>query len=112
MMSERTNKARHITRGDVFDDLGFSGPEAASLKVKAKILSALLECIRRRHYTQAQLVLILDDYQPNVSNLLNGKISKMSIEKLLHYGQRLNLVAEISLKPKPRQVRLRKTRVA
>ncbi|HKE32518.1 MAG TPA: helix-turn-helix transcriptional regulator [Candidatus Angelobacter sp.] len=111
-MSGQATKARHITKGSVFDDLGFAGPEAASLKVKAKILSALLEHIRRRRYTQAQLVQLLDDYQPNVSNLLNGKISKMSIEKLLYYGQRLNLDAEISLKSKPRPVRPRKTRVA
>jgi predicted XRE-type DNA-binding protein len=75
-------------------------------------LSALLPHIRRRRYTQSQLVQVLDDYQPNVSNLLNGKISKMSIEKLLYYGQRLNLDADITMRAKPRSSRLRKRRVA
>lgn len=105
-------RPRHVTNGDVFDDLGFSGAEAASLKVKSRILSALLECIRKRRYTQAQLVQIFDDYQPNISNLLNGKISRMSIEKLLHYGERLNLHAEITMKARPRSSRARKIRVA
>jgi|SRR5215469_5449324 len=109
-MSEIQNKPHHVTKRDVFDDLGFSGAEAASLRVKSRILSALLECIRKRRYTQAQLVQILDDYQPNISNLLNGKISKMSIEKLLHYGERLNLHAEITMKP--RSTRSGKSRVA
>lgn len=111
-MSELTKKASYITKGDVFDDLGFSSADAASLKIKAKILSALLAHIRRRRYTQSQLVQILGDYQPNVSNLLNGKISKMSIEKLLYYGQQLNLDADITMKAKPRSNRLRKSRVA
>jgi len=111
-MTDKTNKPRHITRGDVFDDLGFFPAEAATLKIKAKILSALLERIRQRRLTQSQLVEILDDYQPNISNLLNGKISRMSIEKLLYYGQRLNLNAEIRLRPRSRQARARKARVA
>ena len=111
-MPERVNKACHITRGDIFDDLGFSPAEASALKVKARILSALLDRIREQRYTQAQLVRILHDYQPNVSNLLNGKISKMSIEKLLSYAQRLSLETEVTVKPRSRSVRPKKTRVA
>ena len=61
------------------------------LKSKAKILSMLQARIHQKHYTQAQLAKILGDYQPNISNLLNGKISRISIEKLLHYATRLNI---------------------
>jgi predicted XRE-type DNA-binding protein len=111
-MSDPANRPRHITKGNAFEDLGFSGPEAAALKVKAKILSALLERIRQHRYTQARLAQILDDYQPNISNLLNGKISKMSIEKLLCYAQRLNLETEITVKPRARSTRSRRSRVA
>lgn len=111
-MTEKIYKASHITRGDVFDDLGFSPAEASALKVKARILSALLERIREKHHTQAQLARILDDYQPNISNLLNGKISKMSIEKLLSYAQKLNLETEITIKPRSRAVRTKRIRVA
>jgi predicted XRE-type DNA-binding protein len=111
-MSGTPAKPRHVTHGDVFDDLGFSKEEAAALKVKARILSGLLQYIRQRRYTQKQLAELLDDYQPNISNLLNGKISKMSIEKLLSYGQRLNLETEVTLKPVARVARLKKARVA
>lgn len=111
-MPERVNKARHITRGDIFDDLGFSPAEASALKVKARILSALLDHIREQRYTQSQLARMLHDYQPNISNLMNGKISKMSIEKLLAYAQRLNLETEITVKARSRSVRPKRTRVA
>lgn len=85
------NKPSHITTGDVFDDLGFSRSEASALKVKATLLDAILREIERRGYSQRQLVDILDEYQPSVSNLLRGKIAKMSLEKLLTYSDRLNI---------------------
>ena len=97
-----------MTKGDIFEDLNFSPAEAASLKIKARILSALLKQVRQHGYTQAQLAEVLADYQPNISNLLNGKISKVSIEKLLTYAHRLKLDAEISVKFKPRSLRAKK----
>jgi predicted XRE-type DNA-binding protein len=64
-----------------------------------EILSATLEHIRRQGYTQAQLVGLLDEYQPSVSNLLNDKIAQVSIEKLLRYADRLGLKASIAVRP-------------
>jgi predicted XRE-type DNA-binding protein len=97
-MKSTTNRPTHITKGNVFDDLGFSREDAAALKIKAKILSAILKHVKARKYTQARLVEILDEYQPVVSNLLNGKISQLSIEKLLKYAYRLRLDADIVMK--------------
>jgi len=111
-MPKKSNQANHITDGDIFDDLGFSHEESVALKIKARILSTVLERIRQQRYTQAQLTAILHDYQPNVSNLLRGKISTMSIEKLLAYAHRLNLDAEITMKVKPRSTRQKKISVA
>ena len=68
------SKPTKITKGDVLDDLGFSLSEASALKVKATIVEAILAEIDRRGLTQRQLADILEEYQPNVSNLLNGRI--------------------------------------
>ena len=84
----------HVTKGDVFDDLGFSKSESSVLKLKAELLDAILSEVRRRGYSQRDLVDILDEHQPNVSSLLHGKISKVSIERLLTYADRLNLRTE------------------
>lgn len=99
MKTTMRNKPAHIVKGDIFDALGFSASEASALKVKAEILSSILEHIRAQGYTQSQLVHILDEYQPSVSNLLKGRISHVSIEKLLCYADRLRLRTEISLRP-------------
>lgn len=99
MRSTAENRPTHIVRGNVLDALGFAASEASALKVKAEILSAILEYVRARGYTQAQLVEILDEYQPSVSNLLRGRIAQISIEKLLRYADRLHLETSIAVRP-------------
>ena len=93
------SRSNHITTGDVLDDLGFSRSEASALKIKASIVEAILAEIDRRGLTQRQLVDVLDEYQPNVSNLLHGRISKVSIEKLLGYADRLKMQSSVELRP-------------
>jgi len=92
------NKPGHITKGDVFDDLGLSPSEASALKVKATLLDAILREIEKRGYTQSQLVEILDEYQPSVSNLTRGKIAKVSVEKLLAYSDRLKMKTTLTVR--------------
>ncbi|MGB7553652.1 MAG: XRE family transcriptional regulator [Candidatus Korobacteraceae bacterium] len=89
------NEPTHTTRENVFLDLGFSPKKALALKFKAKILTAILDEVKRKKYRQAQLVKLLDEHQPVVSNLLHGKITQMSIEKLLIYAYRLGLSLDV-----------------
>ena len=96
-MKNRANKPAHITSGDVLDDLGLSRSEASAMKVKATLLDAILREIKNRGYSQNQLVDILDEYQPSVSNLLRGKIAKVSLEKLLVYSDRLKMKATLTV---------------
>ena len=91
MKSATDNRATHVVTGNVLDALGFAPSEASALKVKAEILAAILEHVRAKGYTQAELAQVLDEYQPPVSNLLRGRIASVSIEKLLRYADRLGL---------------------
>ena len=112
MKSVAGNKPAHVVKGNIFDALGFSASEASALKVKAEILSAILEHVRTEGYTQAQLVELLDEYQPSVSNLLKGRISQVSIEKLLRYADRLHLETSIAVRPMAAAPRRSKPRAA
>lgn len=103
-MTKKISAVTHVTRGDVLDDLGFSRSEATALKFKADLLDALRAEINRRNYTQRQLVNILDEHQPAVSNLLRGRITQMSIEKLLRYTDRLGMRARLKVLPALRAV--------
>jgi predicted XRE-type DNA-binding protein len=97
-VKSEASRPRHITRGDVFDDLGFSHSEASALKVKATLLDAILREIEKQGYSQRQLVHVLDEYQPSVSNLLRGKIAKVSLEKLLSYSDRLRMKTVVTVR--------------
>ena len=99
MKDAAENRPTHVVRGNVFDALGFSASEASALKIKAELLSAILEHVKVKGYTQAQLAEVLDEYQPSVSNLLRGRISQVSIEKLLRYADRLRLQTSIAVRP-------------
>jgi len=113
MKKAGANKPSYVVKGNVFDALGFSASEASALKIKAELLSAILEHVKARNYTQAQLVSILDEYQPSVSNLLRGRISQVGIEKLLRYADRLRLETSIAVRPmEAYRVSKRKTPVA
>jgi predicted XRE-type DNA-binding protein len=85
-------KSTHITRGNVFDDLGFSPEQAAALKFKAELYQAILKCARK--YSQKELQIIFAEPQPRVSELLNGKIANKSVDKLLYYAGRLGIEAK------------------
>ena len=52
---------------------------------------AILRHVREGGCSQAQLVALLNDCQPQMSNLLKGRIAQVSIEKLLWYADRLGL---------------------
>ncbi len=95
MRSTSENRPTHVTKGDVFRDLGFPPEKALALKFKARILVAILNEVKRKKYRQAQLVDVLHEHQPVISNLLRGKITQMSIEKLLIYADRLGLALDV-----------------
>ena len=99
MKNAAENRPTHIVRGNVLDALGFSAPEPSALKIKAELLFEILQQVKVKGYTQAQLADVLDEYQPSVSNLLRDRISQVSIEKLLRYADRLQLQTSIAVRP-------------
>ena len=88
-MKNAGNKRRHVTRGNVLDDLGLSPEQATALKFKAELYQAILKYSEK--YSQKELQAILGEPQPRVSELLNGKIANKSIDKLLYYAGRLGI---------------------
>ena len=91
-MAGRRSRPTHMTRGNVLDDLGFLPQQATLLKFKADLYQAILRHARK--YSQKQLQVILAEPQPRVSELLNGKVAKKSVDKLLYYAGRLGIEAK------------------
>ena len=111
MKRKSKERAPHLTKGNVLDDIGFSPAEALELKVKAEIYYELLEYIKEREFTQQELGTLLAIHQPDVSYLLNGRVSKFSVGKLIKFAGKLNLGAQVKL-TKPDAGRPRKIAVS
>ena len=73
----------------MFDDLGFSVDELPHIKLRANLLIEVMKIIENKGYDQRALQKILDVPQSRVSELMTGKISKMSAEKLVSYLDKL-----------------------
>jgi predicted XRE-type DNA-binding protein len=90
-----------VSRGNVFADLGFSPEEAAILRMKTQLHIEIMRAIEKQGLTPRQLEKALDVPQPRVSELLRGKISRMTADLLAKYLYRLG--REVDLKTKKRR---------
>src|SRR6185312_14752813 len=97
MKKKSKEETPHLTRGNVLDDLGFSPAEALELKVKSDIYYELLEYIKEQRFTQQELGALLGIHQPDVSYLMNGRVSKFSVGKLIKFAGKLNLGTEVKI---------------
>lgn len=92
-------KKGRIERGssNVFADIGSRNPEEKLLR--AKLLSAAQSMIRRR-LTQAKIAEMTGLKQPEVSNLVNGKFTAFSADRVASILSSLGYDIEVRLKAK------------
>jgi predicted XRE-type DNA-binding protein len=88
-MPKSENKPTHVTRASVVEDLGFTAEEAAILEMKSQLHIEIMRAIRQQKLTPRQLEKVLGVPQPRVSELMNGKISRMKADLLTKYLYRL-----------------------
>jgi predicted XRE-type DNA-binding protein len=84
----------------VFSDMGFNEQEALALTVKADLYGKILDVVEKQKIKPRDLEKMLDVPQPRVSELLNGKMSSLSIEKLLSYLEKMGVEASVSFRKK------------
>ena len=92
----------HVTRGNVLDELDLDEQELLELKLKADLHQDILKIIKKKKFTPRQLEKLFDIPQPRVSELLRGKLSLLSVSKLLYYAHLLGAHADVKLKPSGR----------
>jgi predicted XRE-type DNA-binding protein len=96
----RSNDNHHIvdSSGDVFRDLDLGYDQKDMVKVH--LASAISGSINERGLTQIQAAAILRVDQAKVSNLLRGRITGFSVERLLAFLTRLDRDVDIRIAPK------------
>jgi len=85
--------------GNVFADLGL--PDADELLAKSKLIRAISAAIKERKVTQTELAKLTGISQSKISQLLNGKVSGFSSDRLMHILTKLDQDVVIIVTPRP-----------
>lgn len=67
---------------NIFEDFGYPNPEES--KAKADLAIQIRKVIESKGLTQQQAAKLMGLTQPKVSDITRGKLSKFTIDKLLH----------------------------
>lgn len=94
--------------GNLFADIG--RPDAAEAHARSQLMEHITEIVRERGLTQVQAAEVLKTTQPVVSDLMNYKLSKFSIERLFAFLEALGYDVEIAVhrRKKMKRVSLRR----
>ncbi len=88
-----------VTRGsgNVFRDVGFTPEEAENLQLRADLMIALTDLIKKRRWTQAVAAKVMGVTQPRISDLKRGKLTRFSLDMLVQMLNRAGAHVTISV---------------
>ena len=98
MKNKKTTLDYEEGSGNVFADIGLANAE--ELKAKTLFVIEIKRIVKKRKLKQAKIAEILGIAQPKVSNLLKGKSSGFSTERLMRFLNALDQDININIKPK------------
>ena len=73
----------YMSRGNVFEDLGFTREEAAVYAMQVDLSLELERFIKRRKLTQAKAAEFFGVTQPRISKILRGQLDDFTIDYLV-----------------------------
>lgn len=85
--------------GNVFADMGTR--EADERLAKAELARVIRKTVRERGLTQSEAADILGATQPDISDLVRGKLSRFSMDRLERYLNALDMQIRIQVGPRP-----------
>ena len=96
----RRHEDVHESTGNVFRDMGL--PNADERLAKAELARVIRKSIEERGLTQTEAADLLGIKQPDVSDLVRGKLARFSMERLERFLNALDLEIRIQVGPRPR----------
>lgn len=85
--------------GNLWADIGRSDADEAL--ARAELMSRVTAIIRQRRLTQGRAAELLGTNQPTISDLMRGKLSKFSLERLIAFLNALDRDVEITVRQTP-----------
>lgn len=74
--------------GNVFEDLGFEGAEAAVLKIKADLMIELERAMRANDWNQTTAAEVLEVSRTRLNRMLHGRFEGVTIDKIVQMLER------------------------
>src|SRR5216684_1404328 len=101
-MKKKRIKETPIVEGaqNIYADLGYA--DSQGMFMKAQLVTAIANMLRRRSLTQSGAAELLGLTQPKVSAMLKGQFRGISERRLLECLTRLGRDVQIVIKPAPR----------
>lgn len=87
--------------GSLYADLGYKNPE--EMEAKATLAREIYRIIKKKKLSQTKASKLLGIQQPTLSNLLRGRISGFSTDRLLRFLKQLGQDIDIRVKPSRRK---------
>lgn len=89
----------HDSSGNVFADMGMA--DAGERMAKAMLARAIRAAIKERGLNQTRAAEVLGVRQPDVSDLVRGKLARFSRERLEDFLVALDMDVRIQVGPRP-----------
>ncbi len=81
----------------VWDALEDSPAEAANMQLRSELMIAVKQAVAEWGLTQAEAARRLDVTQPRLNDLLQGRISKFSLDALILLAERAGLSVRVQI---------------
>ncbi len=72
-----------LTKGNVFEDLGFDPADSADLALRAYLMAEVRKFVEKNGLNQTSAAKFFDTSQPKISNIFNGKVQEISADYLV-----------------------------
>ena len=83
---------------NIFEALGFDTQESANLRLRSQLMIELSKYIEANKLTQTDAADIFAVNQPRISDLVNGKINKFTIDMLINMLSKTGQSVELTIK--------------
>lgn len=88
---------KSISKGNVFEDIGFSPEEAAVLAMRVELAFIVETYIKRKKLTQVEAAKFFGIGQPEISKILRRKFDEISLEKLVRLATRTGKTPRVTI---------------
>jgi predicted XRE-type DNA-binding protein len=100
-MKKERHMRRVVTKGNVYEDLGYSREEAAVRAMRVQLAAEIERFIERKGFTQGEAAKFFGTTQPKISNMIRGQLQGFTIDYLVRLASKTGKRPRIAFGRRP-----------